>query len=246
MEAPAALPLEGAQRPVDNSFGQMDILRTEQLPPLQNDFDEGEENDDNDDKQKVSRWQIGSGSLGVLEQVYAMEPFPGTNIPRTGPTLNLPAASISRLRRIVGARPALHTCILRLTATSLSATSCPCDATHADSRVSQLSYLIIHTPPTPARTLHLASLAVHVPTLPPPPLRHPNTHVHLPLARPTRVTPRDCPAPACVDACDIFLPQGSIRGVSSAASSTSQPGRCRSGSKTSGSVSASCHVPRGC
>lgn len=190
MEAPAALPLEGAQRPVDNSFGQMDILRTEQLPPLLNDFDEGEENDDNDDKQKVSRWQIGSGSLGVLEQVYAMEPFPGTNIPRTGPTLNLPAASISRLRRIVGARPALHTCILRLTATSLSATSCPCDATHADSRVSQLSYLIIHTPPTPARTLHLASLAVHVPTLPPPPFTPPEHTRALTTRAPN---PRDPP-----------------------------------------------------
>ena len=30
-----------------------------------------------DEKTKVSRWQIGSGSLGVLEQVYQMEPFPG-------------------------------------------------------------------------------------------------------------------------------------------------------------------------
>ena len=33
--------------------------------------------DDDDDKGKVSRWQIGSTSLSVLEQVYAMEPFPG-------------------------------------------------------------------------------------------------------------------------------------------------------------------------
>ena len=32
---------------------------------------------DDDDKGKVSRWQIGSTSLSVLEQVYAMEPFPG-------------------------------------------------------------------------------------------------------------------------------------------------------------------------
>ena len=33
--------------------------------------------DDDDDKSKVSRWQIGSSSLSVLEQVYQMEPFPG-------------------------------------------------------------------------------------------------------------------------------------------------------------------------
>ena len=32
---------------------------------------------DDDDKGKVSRWQIGSSSLSVLEQVYAIEPFPG-------------------------------------------------------------------------------------------------------------------------------------------------------------------------
>ena len=32
-----------------------------------------------DEKQKVSRWQIGSSSLGVLEQVYQMEPFPGAH-----------------------------------------------------------------------------------------------------------------------------------------------------------------------
>merc|ERR1719460_2948905 len=30
-----------------------------------------------EDKMKASRWQIGIGSLGVLEQVYAVEPFPG-------------------------------------------------------------------------------------------------------------------------------------------------------------------------
>ena len=36
-----------------------------------------EQFDDDDDKSKVSRWQIGSSSLTVLEQVYAMEPFPG-------------------------------------------------------------------------------------------------------------------------------------------------------------------------
>ena len=33
--------------------------------------------EDKDDDGKVSRWQIGSSSLGVLEQVYQMEPFPG-------------------------------------------------------------------------------------------------------------------------------------------------------------------------
>jgi len=36
-----------------------------------------EQFDDDDDKSKVSRWQIGSSSMTVLEQVYAMEPFPG-------------------------------------------------------------------------------------------------------------------------------------------------------------------------
>ena len=34
------------------------------------------DDDDRDDKGKA-RWQIGSGSLGLLEQVYAVEPFPG-------------------------------------------------------------------------------------------------------------------------------------------------------------------------
>lgn len=29
-----------------------------------------------DDKGKVSRWQIGSSSLTVLEQIYQMDPFP--------------------------------------------------------------------------------------------------------------------------------------------------------------------------
>ena len=33
--------------------------------------------DDKDDDGKVSRWQIGSSSLSVLEAVYQMEPFPG-------------------------------------------------------------------------------------------------------------------------------------------------------------------------
>ena len=32
---------------------------------------------EDDEKGKVSRWQIGSTSLSVLEQVYMMEPFPG-------------------------------------------------------------------------------------------------------------------------------------------------------------------------
>ena len=32
-----------------------------------------------DDKGKISRWQIGSTSLNVLEQVYQMEPFPGAH-----------------------------------------------------------------------------------------------------------------------------------------------------------------------
>jgi hypothetical protein len=38
------------------------------------------EMEDIDGKGKVSRWQIGNGSLSVLEQVYAMEPFPGTKM----------------------------------------------------------------------------------------------------------------------------------------------------------------------
>ena len=33
-----------------------------------------------DDKSKVSRWQIGSNSLNVLEQVYTMDPFPGARL----------------------------------------------------------------------------------------------------------------------------------------------------------------------
>ena len=35
-----------------------------------------DDDDDGHDKGKVSRWQIGSSSLSVLEQVYSMEPFP--------------------------------------------------------------------------------------------------------------------------------------------------------------------------
>ena len=40
---------------------------------------------DDDDKGKVSRWQIGSSSLSVLEQVYAIEPFPGAPSPFSRP-----------------------------------------------------------------------------------------------------------------------------------------------------------------
>jgi len=43
---------------------------------------QGEGSASAEDKQKVSRWQIGSGSLGVLEQVYQMEPFPGLDTRR--------------------------------------------------------------------------------------------------------------------------------------------------------------------
>ena len=39
--------------------------------------DDGDDGLGGDEKQKVSRWQIGSSSLGVLEQVYSTEPFPG-------------------------------------------------------------------------------------------------------------------------------------------------------------------------
>jgi len=49
-----------------------DVFRSSIVPE-----DDDRETADGNDKQKVSRWQIGSGSLSVLEQVYAMEPFPG-------------------------------------------------------------------------------------------------------------------------------------------------------------------------
>ena len=48
------------------------------LPPADMLTDEQvDANLEENDKTKVSRWQIGTSSLGVLEQVYAMEPFPG-------------------------------------------------------------------------------------------------------------------------------------------------------------------------
>ena len=34
------------------------------------------------DKSKMSRWQIGNGSLSVLEQVYSLDPFPGLDARR--------------------------------------------------------------------------------------------------------------------------------------------------------------------
>ena len=34
-----------------------------------------------DDRNKASRWQIASGSLSMLESVYAVEPFPGEQPP---------------------------------------------------------------------------------------------------------------------------------------------------------------------
>lgn len=37
---------------------------------------------DGEGKQKLSRWQIGNGSLSVLEQVYQMDPFPGLDARR--------------------------------------------------------------------------------------------------------------------------------------------------------------------
>ena len=36
-----------------------------------------QQGDEKDEDGKVSRWQIGSSSLTVLEQVYQMDPFPG-------------------------------------------------------------------------------------------------------------------------------------------------------------------------
>ena len=41
-----------------------------------------EEDDEGLDKGKA-RWQIGSSSLGLLEQVYAVEPFPGRQPAKT-------------------------------------------------------------------------------------------------------------------------------------------------------------------
>ena len=35
-----------------------------------------------EDKSKMSRWQIGNGSLSVLEQVYTLDPFPGLDARR--------------------------------------------------------------------------------------------------------------------------------------------------------------------
>ena len=52
-------------------------MQMQQPAPRQMDANPHEARDDDDDKGKVSRWQIGSTSLSVLEQVYAMEPFPG-------------------------------------------------------------------------------------------------------------------------------------------------------------------------
>ena len=52
------------------------------LPPADMLTDEQvDANLEENDKTKVSRWQIGTSSLGVLEQVYAMEPFPGAPPP---------------------------------------------------------------------------------------------------------------------------------------------------------------------
>ena len=34
------------------------------------------------EKSKMSRWQIGNGSLSVLEQVYSLDPFPGLDARR--------------------------------------------------------------------------------------------------------------------------------------------------------------------
>ena len=53
-----------------------------------------------DEKSKVSRWQIGSSSLSVLEQVYTMDPFPGA---RKGSSE--PRRTPSRRQAPVGATP---------------------------------------------------------------------------------------------------------------------------------------------
>ena len=53
-----------------------------------------EMDDEKEDDGKVSRWQIGSSSLSVLEAVYQMEPFPGAcRLTPDGTLKGLPLAS---------------------------------------------------------------------------------------------------------------------------------------------------------
>ena len=56
---------------------------------------------EDDERSKVSRWQIGTGSLSVLEQVYHMDPFPGA---RRTASEKRPRNTI-RSRRGAGATP---------------------------------------------------------------------------------------------------------------------------------------------
>lgn len=50
-----------------------------------------------EDKAKLSRWQIGSNSLGVLEQTYLADPFPGAHCEGDGGPV--PARAAARMLR---------------------------------------------------------------------------------------------------------------------------------------------------
>lgn len=87
-----------AQRACSCMLSGTDLVSDDELPvslaahdvPIDDDFTlaefrEPSDADEADDagKEKLSRWQIRGRSLDVLEQVYAMDPFPGMLHPRT-------------------------------------------------------------------------------------------------------------------------------------------------------------------
>ena len=51
---------------------------------------------EDDERSKVSRWQIGTGSLSVLEQVYHMDPFPGARRAALGKAPNCVSRALFR------------------------------------------------------------------------------------------------------------------------------------------------------
>ena len=53
---------------------------------------------EDDERSKVSRWQIGTGSLSVLEQVYHMDPFPGARAAALGKAPNCVSRALPRVR----------------------------------------------------------------------------------------------------------------------------------------------------
>ena len=67
--APMPAPLDPPELPVPEP-----LLPSAAAPSA---LDDDDDDDDGSDKSKVSRWQIGTSSLSILEQVYQMEPFPG-------------------------------------------------------------------------------------------------------------------------------------------------------------------------